>query len=72
MELVHPMWHVANFTTKWIYGMMIFSWLFGLSFNLPYAVPTSKVNNKGFHVGDARVKKLTPASKRSIGHHVEF
>ncbi len=28
--------------------------------------------NKGFHVGDARVKKLTPASKRSIGRHVEF
>ncbi len=27
---------------------------------------------KGFHVGDARVKKLTPASKRSIGRHVEF
>ncbi len=27
---------------------------------------------KGFHVGDARVKKLKPASKRSIGHHVEF
>ncbi len=30
------------------------------------------VNNKGFHVGDARVKKLTAASKRSIGRHVEF
>ncbi len=28
--------------------------------------------NKGFHVGDARVKKLTPASIRSIGRHVEF
>ena len=27
---------------------------------------------KGFHVGDARVKKLTPVSKRSIGRHVEF
>ena len=27
---------------------------------------------KGFHIGDARVKKLTPASKHSIGRHVEF
>ena len=27
---------------------------------------------KGLHVGDACVKKLTPASKRSIGRHVEF
>ena len=30
------------------------------------------VELKGFHVGDARVKKLMPASKRSIGRHVEF
>ncbi len=28
--------------------------------------------NGGFHIGDARVKKLTPASIRSIGRHVEF
>ncbi len=27
---------------------------------------------KGFHGGDARVKKVMPASKRSIGGQVEF
>ncbi len=44
-------------------------------------VSPGEVNGiKGFHVGDARVKKLTPASKMcdwsvlmlSIGRHVEF
>ncbi len=28
--------------------------------------------SKDFHIGDARIKKLTPESKRSIGRHVEF
>ncbi len=31
-----------------------------------------KTPNRGFHIGDVRLKKLTPVSKCSIGRHVEF
>ncbi len=34
-------------------------------------VTNVKTPIKGFHVGDACIKKLMPMSKRSIGHHVK-
>ena len=43
LELVHTMWHKANFKTRWIYISCAINWIFGTALNATYMIPTTKV-----------------------------
>ena len=43
LELVHPVWHRANFNTRWLYISFGINWAYGIIFNGAYIIPISMV-----------------------------
>ena len=43
LELVHPIWRKTHFKMRYIYMATAFCWVFGVTVNASYMIPTGKV-----------------------------